>query len=358
MEVRLSLNGDIADSLRTIKLCLLYFDNLIIDVPLEIDIHDEFSSRFFLCNEDVLEQYKWLAQNSIISLDYTISNIYAQYLESGAVQIATSNFVNYALHNNLNRIFSDIQIESDNSFITTPDTKIILDEYKDIVKKIPFIIKKTMTHERVQQIVPEHHYDNYTCYVLLENLLSDIYVNITTGKISITNSLFLNEAINDIFLKNRNQNKNNAINQLEYASILLPDLSNASFEDILEIRYKMKDELLELKQYINSLINKDEKDDININQIVQQKINYAISNFELKMKDIKINVAQKFLTEIKNPLSYTPLIGTFLNDIPAHISLLISLGLIGTNVGLEYIKQLNNIKKDNMYFLFNLNKMI
>lgn len=356
MEVRLSLNGDITDSLRTIKLCLLYFDNIIIDIPLEKDIHDEFDSNFLLCSEDIFEQYKWLGKNNIVSLDYTIRNKWEQYLESGAVQIATSEFVNYILHNNLDRIFSNIQIDSDNSFIATPDTKIILEEYKDIVKGIPLIIKKTMMCERVQQIVPFHHYDFYTCYVLLENLLSDIYVNITTGKTSITNSPFLNEIVNDFFLKNKNQNENNTMKQLEYASILLPDLSNASFEDILEIRYKMKDELQELKQYINSLLNVDEKD--NIDQIIQQKINYAIRNLKLKIKDIKINVAQKFLTEIKNPLSYAPLIGTFLNDIPAHISLLMSLGLIGANVGLEYIKQINSIKKDNMYFLFMLNKVI
>lgn len=356
MEIRLSLNGDIADSLRTIKLCLLYFDNIIIDIPLVVDMYEEFNSTFFLCNEDVFEQYKWLAKNNIVSLDYTVKNIYSEYLNSGAVQIATSEFVNYELHKNLNRIFSDLQIDSDNDFTFTPDTKIILTEYKDVVKEIPFIIKKTILCERTQQIVSSHNYDNYTCYVLLENLLSDIYVNITTGKISITNSPFLNKIINDFFTENVNQKQNMTMKQLEYASILLPDLSNASFEDILEIRYKMKDELLELKQYINSLLNVNEKD--NIDQIIQQKINYAIRNLELKIKDIKINVAQKFLTEIKNPLSYTPLIGTVLNDIPAHVSLLMSLGLIGANVGLEYIKQLNNIKKDNMYFLFKFNKMM
>lgn len=142
-------------------------------------------------------------------------------------------------------------------------------------------------------------------------------------------------------------------------SIMLPNLSNATFDDIYEIKYKMKDELTELKYYINTLTN-------NINileydrsyQQINMKINSSVKNLEHKIKNLKINVVQKFITEIKNPLSYAPLLGSLFTNIPKNISLLASIGLIGANTGLEYIKQLEEIKNDNMYFLFKLRNML
>ena len=192
---------------------------------------------------------------------------------------------------------------------------------------------------------------------LMRFYIFDIYLNFLNNKHTVFDLQLINNIMNKIVNKESSALISNA--KINCASLLLPDLSNTTFDDIFEIKLKAGDELKELRNYIKLLC-----DDIDIEkpdyfeEFIKQNINPSIRNFESKIKDIKLNVIQKFITEIKNPLSYAPLMCTLFTNLPTHLSALISMGLIGANVGIEYIKQLNSIKREDLYFLFKLRKII
>lgn len=140
-------------------------------------------------------------------------------------------------------------------------------------------------------------------------------------------------------------------------SIMLPNIAQASFEDILELRLKAKDELLELRYYLDYIVSQIKPTNFNediCTKIIATQINPAIKNLEHKFKDIKLNVVQKFLAEIKNPLSYAPFIATIFTDIPSHIMLIASLTGIGLSTATEYYKKKNELEENSLFFLLKL----
>lgn len=326
LDIKIDISGT-NNSLNMLKLCLLYFDKITVDMPgapiKNVYKHYKKAELYPYINENIVNQLSYLEELNCINIEITDID-YMFYTKD-----------NLLLH------------------IGKPLASIIY----EILETVN-ITEITERNEILNNLPSEFRNDGCTYVALLRYYLFNVYYNLIDNKITISDLETINNVIFKLYDKSLNQLIKNNI-KINCASILLPDLSNATFDDILEIKYNASAELAELREYIE-LLNKNfdvEKTDY-FDEIIKQKINPSIRNLEYKIKDVKIGVAQKFITEIKNPLSYAPLIGTVFNNVPAHISFLISLGLISANVGLEYIKQLNNIKKDNMYFLFKLRKML
>ena len=144
-------------------------------------------------------------------------------------------------------------------------------------------------------------------------------------------------------------------------SILLPNLHEMSFEDILNLRHLAKDELMEMRYYIGNLAEQYSPDDTkleNPKQFLERKINPAIKQLESKVCGMKINTLQKALQSLQNPFAYTPMLTTFFSNIPAHIALAASMGIVSVNAGLEYLKQKNELATDPLFFSVKLKKKI
>ena len=75
-----------------------------------------------------------------------------------------------------------------------------------------------------------------------------------------------------------------------------------------------------------------------IKMLLKNKINPSIKQLERKLYGLKIGTIQKALKTMKNPLSYTPMLTTIFYDISHHMALAMSLGLVVTEVWLDYIK--------------------
>lgn len=344
MDVNIILNGD-NNSLNVLKLCILYFDNVIVnDIKyMNIDINRKEKIINFIPNsflgEDLCNQIYYLQKSNIIQIKDVILDKEHNNFVAPASKI---------IENVSNEMFEHIKIK-DNSIRFLDDSKVNIMELNEIFdslseQQISNFIKYIFTDEvKVGENIDKEFLKGVYSISWYIEILNVLFMNIFHGENIITNSDFLNKLV---------PLQNSIDSSIKNSSILLPNLSNATFDDILYIKDKANDELLELKYYINSMSK-----DLNENNI-NSKINHSIKNFEYKMKDIKINTVQKFLTEIKNPFSYAPLLGTFVSNVPAFITMLISLGLITATTSLEYIKQLNNAKKDDMFFLLKLRKMI
>ena len=360
MEINLILNGD-NNSLNALKLSILYFDRVTVQEHkyLSFDVDEEQKNIYVhghsLYNDDLHHQLEVLSASDVINIKEIILH---------EILYPKTNFIKESseiIFSKSTDIFSGITL-GDKSIQFGKDSETKLKEIDEMFDNL--------TEKQIQDYakyidIGQLNIDDmnlvkfsYGINTFIENF-SSVFASMADGIPFITNSDFLNSIINELYMNTEQMQAMKNKLKLDCASILLPNLSDATFDDILEIKHEANDELLELRYYIDSLSNNCDIEKAGyFDEIVSQKINPVIRNLEYKMSDMKINVAQKFITEIKNPLSYAPLIGTFFSEVPAHISLLISLGLISTNVGLEYAKQLNNIKKDNMGFLFKLRQKI
>lgn len=146
----------------------------------------------------------------------------------------------------------------------------------------------------------------------------------------------------------------------EAFELFLPNYSNLSIDDILEIRYRANDELMELKSYINMLATSIPIDgDIQLyaKEIINTKISPAIKDLENKIFNLKISTIQKIIRDAKNPLSYTPMLASIFTDVKPQIALAVSLGMIGSDLALELYKQYKDISNNPLYFSIKLKKM-
>ncbi|MFJ7407388.1 MULTISPECIES: hypothetical protein [unclassified Lysinibacillus] len=148
----------------------------------------------------------------------------------------------------------------------------------------------------------------------------------------------------------------------EAVKLALPDVSHLSIEDILEVRYQLRDELqsfrFEMDKMHFDLLNDFEKNEIeyHANEIVKFRIKPTIDELQSKASGSKLTLLNNLVKEIKDPSSYVPFVGTIFGHIPAHIATLISAGLIGTTTYLDYLNQVKEYKNNGLYYLLKLNK--
>jgi len=142
-------------------------------------------------------------------------------------------------------------------------------------------------------------------------------------------------------------------------TLFLPDYTELSVDNIVELRYIAHDELVEMRSYIMDvgkqfIINGAQQGCID--DYLIQKIKPAIKNFDNKVKSSHISTIQKALKELKNPMSYVPFITSIFTDIPRQYGLLASLGIMAIDTCLDVAKSRLSLKDDPLYFTVDLKK--
>jgi len=141
--------------------------------------------------------------------------------------------------------------------------------------------------------------------------------------------------------------------------ILLPNFSNLSSEDILEMRLRANDELQELRCYLSELSSKYDAEDKQLTgakDFIERDIKRAIQQFENKTKGLRKETIQRALKSMANPLSYAPMLTTFIKEAPVWVAAGVSMGIITAEAAVEYSKQKDKLKEDPLYFTVKLNK--
>ncbi len=202
---------------------------------------------------------------------------------------------------------------------------------------------------------------------LLESMLASLLSNNT----SLTASKLLNRLIKYSYEKDAIKSRRERIVQdagvtsalaYEAIKIALPDVSMFSFEDILEIRYQLRNELerfrRDMEKMNDGLIAQQDALYIvsNAEKIVKKNIAPALEDLNKKIKRARTGILRKLFDEIRDPKSYTPLIGTLFEQVPVHIAALLSLGLISTATAWDYLREMREIKESGLYYLIGLQK--
>jgi hypothetical protein len=149
---------------------------------------------------------------------------------------------------------------------------------------------------------------------------------------------------------------------LDALKISLPNPDSLSFEDILEMKLKLKDELGLFYQTINSIEVKNKQlfdSDIQNNEyqsIFHNEIQKPLSDLEIKMKNLNSKTFRGFIDKMQNPKSYVPLVGTVVASMPIQYGILCSLGINAGQSYLEYKEEKREVSNNGLYFLLKVKK--
>jgi len=200
-------------------------------------------------------------------------------------------------------------------------------------------------------------------------LLSALIRNINDGKKCLTTSKLTSDLLKEFYLQDSVKKIKRKIETelkvtpsiaFESVKLAVPNLSNLSCQEIIEIRYKAKDELITFKEYLQSLQFDLENNfdpeyiEIRSKEIVNSKIKPALKDLTRKFESLKSNIPSIILDELKDPKSYSPLLLTLTKDISDTLVLSISLGLIGLNAAIKLYRERQALKKNGMYYLLYL----
>ncbi|AIM36733.1 hypothetical protein KO02_08475 [Sphingobacterium sp. ML3W] len=164
-------------------------------------------------------------------------------------------------------------------------------------------------------------------------------------------------AKSNVDLRTQGSTKSLALDALK---ISLPNPDILSFDDLLELKLKLKDELGLFYQTINTievnnmqLYNTGLKDN-EYQSIFFNEIQKPLIELENKMKNLSSKTFRKFIERMQNPKSYVPLIGTVVASMPIQYALLSSLGMTAGMTILEYKEQKRELESNGLYFLLKL----
>lgn len=370
MEITLNLNN-VGNSLELIKYCILYFDQISIDEPILVDGIQDVDKKLdrrgkglskivftpYISDEISLIKKLLLKEGICIDGEEYCFGRYTQLAEELVAQNSKLFFSpeSFVLHKNKLEILTDV--------------KIISDEAK---QAIAAIISKE-DYYRILSVNPEFSSVSdvpgfYFVFGLYKGLIDLLFSHIEDGKNVITNSSLINKILLDYYASNNKRLKKAELKynfaQIEATKILLPFVQNAPIDDILEIRHKANDELLELRNYIETTLH-DLKYEMfekipsnEIQKIVNRKIVPSIRQFERKLVGLNIFTAKEFVKNMANPLSYSPMLTTFFSDVPPAMSLGFSLGMISLETFLQRKCKKIEIQNEPLYFTVKIRNKI
>ncbi len=147
---------------------------------------------------------------------------------------------------------------------------------------------------------------------------------------------------------------------IELLKIYLPNISKLSIGDVLEAKFRARDELLGLNQKMSELeyeLARIDIQDFNATHYLNKFVIPQVNDLSRKMKSIDHGLGAKILNELKNPFSYSPLLLS-ITDIPKAILILVNLGLISASAMVEHSKNRTELKTSGFHYLLNLRSKV
>lgn len=283
--------------------------------------------------------YKVLIDENIIEVTKRDENVEDEYEQRFSKKI--SDLVN----TNLNLIFPNHPTEKDG--------KIITEEVYDIMKyMVDFEWGKPVERDFIWWYYAFK--TKWSLKILMEgnNCVS------SSNNLNVLFSGLLNELnVSNKKLGTKGYNKSFAFDALKLS---LPNPDTLSLEDILELKYNLKDELSLFSQTVNSIEVKNKQlfdQDIKENEyeaMFFNDIQKPMKDLETKMKNLKSKTFRKFIERMQNPKSYVPLVGTVAASLPLEYALLTSIGFLTGQTFLEFKEEQRELKNNGLYFLLKL----
>ena len=342
-------NSDITPKVdNEIKLLALYYDKIIVvNDAVYTPKFETINGKFEFAFSETLEfisktfrnEYKILIDENIIEITKRDENLEDEYKKRFSKKI--SDLVN----SNHDLIFPNHPTEKDG--------KVITEEVYDIMKNmVDFEWGKPVEQDFIWWYYAFK--TKWSLKILMEG-------NNCVCSSNNLNSLF-SQLVRELKTSNKNlgvkgYNKSLAFDALKFS---LPNPDTLSLEDILELKYNLKDELTLFSQTVNFIEAKNKQlfdQDIKENEyeaLFFNEIQKPLTDLETKMKNLKSKTFRKFIDKMQNPKSYVPLIGTVAASLPMEYALLASLGMMTGQSFLEFKEEKRELRNNGLYFLLKI----
>lgn len=297
------------------------------------------------------------------------------YAVSSLVDSGILKLINSPTRDSLYEEWDDITLNIKKLISERPD--IIIKRQNDLSNNIiNFNVPKEVlsVHNRyLCKVEPGSNFYPHFIFIYYASLLSDLFANTLAGNVPITASTIIEDFVkyaynNEAFKKFKNELKNTD-ELLPYIAqdvlkIMVPDVSTLSFEQILELRFQLLEQVARFQEEIGKLtytiLNEKSYADenINLNEIVKYRIKPCIDDLEKKAKHSPLRIMKSFVQILKNPKSYVPFLGSVFDQISKQVAFFLSLGLVSTETALNYFHERKELSQNGLYYLIDLSKSI
>lgn len=339
-------NGNInTETLNEIKYLSLYYEkiNVVNDAVYTIGYNEEtddfISIEHSFIPESFYNDYDFLIQEKIIELT-SLEDEHDEYEKIFPSRISS------ILNRNKEYIFPNSS--SEGPPIITKEIRTVFDCLAEKNSSQAISIEKIWWYYALKlKWLIQHTINGHRCLTNSSNL----------------NHLFIQFAkeINKDLPENINHNVSPSLG-IEAIKIFLPNPEILSFEQILDLKSKLSDELENFSYNIQLIEN--QNPELLLGNISQDKykllfyenISKPIKEIETKIKSLKSKSFRSFIEKLKDPKSYAPLIGSIAINVPIEFTLLTTLGLNSGITYLEYIEEKRKIRDHPLYFLLKIRK--
>lgn len=357
MDINLCLDFS-KESSDILKYACLYFDNITVDTMMMQGIPvlpNKIANEIHLLEKEGIVQVQ--AVDKAFNPYERDANLLVFY------EIIYHNLPTFLGHEKLPSLFGDLEKQAKNCNLLYIDDEMIRHKAESFSLKNPEVMETLDYAYNGNRITVGDALEHY------ENILAAIVYHVLNKENVLSNSIVLNELISksDVF-KNMIYSSDNQINvntkKLQTLRVLLPYINVAEFEDVLFLRTVAKDEIEQMRFYLEDVIQKlniSEYEDMSneeLNKEIERIVKPSIKEFERKVKDCKLKSARDLIANIQNPLSYAPLIASFTNGLSPLATLIASMGMIGAKSIIEHKINENELKSDPLYFTVSLRKII
>jgi hypothetical protein len=181
-------------------------------------------------------------------------------------------------------------------------------------------------------------------YLLVQgyfSFLTDISLSASTRHSSpiLTDSLVVNELLQSYLAQDRlikrynvSKLKTTFLTQ-EVLQEFLPGIKDAPIDEILEVRFKMRNELEAFRIAMSKLSSDiqscpwNQEMGYELNKIIETKVKPSVHELKNALEQAKWKALERVFENLKNPATYVPLVGTLLSGVQPSIALLSSVGL-------------------------------
>ncbi len=200
-------------------------------------------------------------------------------------------------------------------------------------------------------------------------LFTDMLAIMSSGNVAVSSSpilgSFLKYACNSKSYKDFGEflrRTNNISPHITFNIIRLTllDIGSFSFEDVLEFRYQLRNELERFREELgtityNVLAEHREKDLIYLlDEITKYQIVPSINDLERKIKHSRTKLLLQLADALKNPAAYVPFIGTVFQMIPLQLAFFLSFGIVSFETAINFVTEQKKLANNGLYYLVQL----
>lgn len=360
-----------SDSIDLIKICFLYFDNIELVQRKLIQVSPVDKKKEMMKPGDIgiITGITPFLQDDILEKIDLL-------LKAGVVSISDESDIQNTLGKDesewIDRIIFDLISQREDFIIEYSNTK-RTEDGRLISATIKFADKEVIkVHERfVGKIGIGQKIDFGFMYKFYSGLLNDILNLMLSDKIVYTDSSVLNDFIQfayDNKLTRRQKMELGRIDNLsprictDLIKINFLNVASFEFEEIFEIKEKLKDNLENYRKEMRTLsyeaISGLDKLEIYsyLDEAIKYRIQPKIDELEKQIKSSPNKLLIHLKESLKNPVTYVPILGSLFRQIPAQIALYLSLGIMSLESAISYVKERKSLQKNGLMYLVKLRK--